>query len=75
MDMGMMGFGLLMMFVGLLVVVVGLIAIVVWAVIHFTESGGSHGAIDGQARQILDQRYARGEIGDEEYKRIRRELG
>jgi len=70
----MMGLGLLMMFIGLLVVV-ALIAIAVWAVIHFTGSGRRNGPSDGQARQILDQRYARGEIGDDEYNRIRRELG
>jgi len=72
--MDMMGFGLLMMLIGL-VVVVALIAIAVWAVIYFTGSGRSSEPKDGQARQILDQRYARGEIGEEEYKRIRRELG
>ncbi len=74
MGMGMMGFGLMMMFIGL-VVVVALIAIAVWAVIYFTGSGRASGPKDGQARQILDQRYVRGEIGEEEYKRIRRELG
>ncbi len=70
----MMGSGVLMMFIGFLVVV-AVVAIVVWAVIHFTGSGRSHPPSDSQARQILDQRYARGEIGEEEYKRIRRELG
>ena len=74
MGMGMMGFGLLMMFVGLLVIA-ALIAIVVWAVIYFTGTGRSRGGPDDQARQILDQRYAKGEIGEEEYRRIRRELG
>ena len=69
----MMTYGLLAMFFGLLVVV-GLIAIAVWAVIHFT-TGGRGGTSDSQARQILDQRYARGEIDHEEYQRIRRELG
>ena len=73
MGMGMMGFGLLMMLVGLLVVA-GVIALGVWAVIYFTGAGRSHGGPDNQARQILDQRYAKGEIGDEEYQRIRREL-
>ena len=74
MGMGMMGFGLLMMFVGLLVVA-AVIAIVVWGVIYFTRAGGSRGGPGDQARQILDQRYAKGEIGEEEYRRIRRELG
>lgn len=74
MGMGMMGFGLLMMFVGLLVLV-GFGAIAVWAVIYFTGSGHTRGAGPTQARQILDQRYARGEIGDDEYLRMRRQLG
>lgn len=74
MGMGMMGFGLLMMLVGLLVLF-GLVAIAVWAVIYFTGSGRSRGEGPTQARQILDQRYARGEIGDDEYPRIRRQLG
>ena len=71
--MGMMGFGLFMMFIGLLVVI-SLVGIAVWGVIYFTGSGRSHETSDGRARQILDQRYARGEIDDEQYKRIRREL-
>ncbi len=74
MGMGMMGFGLLMMFIGL-VVVIALIAIAVWAVIYFSGSSRSQGSTNGQARQILDQRYARGEIGDDDYNRMRRELG
>lgn len=73
MDMGMTGFGLLMMFVVLLVLV-GLVALVVWAVVYLTGRGRPDGGGDSQARQILDQRYAKGEIGDEEYQRIRREL-
>ena len=73
MDMGMMGFGFLMMFFGLLVVA-GVIAITVGAVIYFTGSGRSRGTVDTQARQILNQRYAKGEIGEEEYRRMRREL-
>ena len=73
MGIGLMGFGLLMMLVGLLVLA-GVIAVVVWAVIYFTGPGRSRGGPDDQARQILDQRYATGEIGEEEYRRIRREL-
>ena len=72
--MGMMGFGFLMMFFGLLVVA-GVIAITVGAVIYFTGAGHSQGTIDTQARQMLDLRYAKGEIGEDEYKRMRRELG
>jgi putative membrane protein len=72
MGMGMMGFGLLMMLVGLLVVA-GLIGIVVWALIYFTGAGRSS-PLDPHAREILDRRYATGEIDHEEYQRIRRAL-
>lgn len=34
--------------------------------------GGSEGA--GSAREILDRRYARGEINQEEYQRMRKDL-
>ncbi len=73
MGMGMMTFGLLMMLSGLAVLVVIVVA-GVWAVIHFTgpERPGRSGS---DPREILDQRYARGEIDHEEYQRIRRELG
>src|SRR2546425_872105 len=60
MDIGMMGFGLLMMFVALLVVV-AIIAIIVWAVIHFTGSGGSHPPHEGSPRSESRPREARAE--------------
>lgn len=72
----MMGFGLLMMLFGFLVVL-GIIALIVWAVLQFTGDGGrGRRPGDGEsAREILDRRYARGEIDHEEYQRIRQELG
>ena len=74
MGMGMVGFGLLMMLFGLLVVV-GIVALIIWAVLHLTGAGRPGRPGGPQARQILDQRYARGEIDQDEYQRIRRELG
>ena len=72
MGTGMMSFGLLMMVLGLLVVA-GVTAVIAWAVVRFAGGGASGNR--GSARRILDERYARGEIGPEEYQRIRRELG
>ena len=63
-----------MMLFGLLVLV-GIVALLIWAVLHFTGAGRLGGRGGPQARQILDQRYARGEIDHDEYQRIRRELG
>jgi putative membrane protein len=69
----MMTFGVLMMLAGL-ALLVALVAVAVWAVVHFTGPGRADGATGSNPRQILDQRYARGEIDQEEYQRIRREL-
>ena len=72
--MGMMGFGVLMMLFGLLLLV-GIVALIIWAVLRLTGSGRPSSPGGDQARQILGQRYARGEIDQDEYQRIRRELG
>ncbi|MDX1619459.1 MAG: SHOCT domain-containing protein [Nitriliruptorales bacterium] len=47
------------------------IALVAWAVVRVAPTNGPRG---GQARQILDERYARGEIDDDEYRRLRASL-
>lgn len=50
------------------VAVIGLIA---WAVARLTPTNHTRG---DDARAILDERYARGELDDEEYRRRRSEL-
>ncbi len=69
MGFGMMGgFGLL----GLLfnaVIIVGIVVLVVWAVKRFTAPGNQ--PTGGQsAREILQARYARGEITREQYQQM-----
>jgi putative membrane protein len=69
------GFGLFGLFGVLfnLAILVGVVVLAVWAVQKFTGSGHSRGAGDNRAsqmlsaRDILDQRYARGELNREEY--------
>jgi putative membrane protein len=71
---GMMGFGFLWMLFGLLIFA-GLLALAVWAIIHVTGSRQPQAAVDSLgARRILDERYAKGEISQEEYQRIRHEI-
>jgi putative membrane protein len=67
-----MGLGLLLMLAFWAALVLGA-AWLVKAVFSAGESGRSHGAT-GRPREILDERYARGEISREEYERIRKDL-
>lgn len=77
---GMMGFGGLGL-IGLLfnlVIIVGIVVLVVWAVKRFTSgtsnwnqlSGGNH-----SPRDILQARYARGEITREQYQQMLSDIG
>lgn len=52
------------------VAVIGLIA---WAVTRLAPNGPDRRS--DTARTILDERYARGELDDDEYRRSRSELG
>jgi putative membrane protein len=63
---GWMGFG--GMWFGWLLVI-ALVAAVVWFVAR-----GARGSNQPSALDVLDQRYARGEIGREEYEQKRRDL-
>jgi len=49
------------------------IGLVVWAVARLAPTGSAR--TDGAARRILDERYARGELDEEEYRRRRDEVG
>lgn len=72
--MWMMGFGYLWMLLGLLVSA-AILALLIWVIVHFAHWSATHAAVEGSgAGRILDERYARGEIGWEEYQRIRQDL-
>jgi len=71
-----MGIGLLLMLVFWGLLIVG----AAWLVKGVFSGGGrplgtSGGSAASPPREILDQRYARGEIAREEYERIRKDLG
>ncbi|NJE76143.1 hypothetical protein E3E37_04295 [Thermococcus sp. ES12] len=74
----MMGFGYFGIFgaIFMLLFWVLIIAGVVWFVKWLVEqgSGGSAGTSKRRALEILDEKYARGEIDDEEYERRKRKL-
>jgi len=75
------GFGLLGGLLGLifnLVIIVGIVILIVWAVKRFT--GGSANLMNqhsgGQSpREILQTRYARGEITRDQYQQMLSDLG
>ncbi len=70
---GMMGgYGLIGMLFNLLLIV-GVIVLIVWAVRRFTERGGQSSG--GQsARDVLQMRYAKGEITREQYQQMLKDL-
>lgn len=63
---------LLILFV--LLLVAGIVVLLVM-MRNFRGSGGKDAEhTRGQARRLLDERYARGEIGREEYQQMRRDI-
>lgn len=69
MDGGMMGW----MIIGPLLVLVGL-ALLGYVAFRLAQGGSTGGPAASSARQILDERFARGEIDDQQYRRMRDEL-
>ncbi len=65
-----MGFGGLWM----LLVVVGIVLLVVWAARGASGDASGGSTSPNRALDILDERFARGEIDEEEYRKRRRLL-
>jgi putative membrane protein len=53
-------------------IILGIVVLVKWL---FAGSRGGSRAAGGQALEILKERYARGEIGKEEFEQKKRDLG
>ncbi len=75
----MMGFGMMGAFglIGLLfnaLIIVGVVVLVVWAVKRFSTSG-NHVSTGQTPRELLQARYARGEITREQYQQMLSDLG
>lgn len=67
------GFGLIFMLLFWVLVVAAIVALVRWIMVM--GAGGERSAVGGdRALEILRERYARGEIGKEEFEAKRRDL-
>lgn len=74
----MMGYGMVWMVIWSLVVIAGLVVLAL-AIAKLFRGGGDgrmHGShqVAGPARLILDERYARGEIDEDDYRKRRTSL-
>jgi putative membrane protein len=65
-------FGAIFMLLFWILIIVGVVWFIKWLVEQ--GSGGSNGTSKKSALEILDEKYARGEIDDEEYEKRRRKL-
>lgn len=65
------GFGVIFMILFWLLIILAIVALAKWLM----GTAGNAGASPSRtARQILDERYARGEIGREEFEQKKRDL-
>ena len=73
--MGFGGFGLIGLLFNLLIII-GVVLLVVWAVRRFTSgtTNGSQSLGNQSPREILQARYARGEITREQYQQMLSDL-
>lgn len=71
---GMTPFGWLFMLLVVMLVIGGIVALVVWLLRQGQPAAPAADAGGGRALDILRERYARGEIGREEYERMRADL-
>lgn len=67
-DGGFMGFGGIWMVLWWVLIIAGIVLLVKWLAGDKSQPG------DKSALEILKERYARGEIGQDDFERMRREL-
>lgn len=71
--MGGFGFGWIFMILWWVIIIAGVVALVRWLGTSGSGAGG-HGGASRQPLDILKERYARGEINEQEFQKIKRDL-
>lgn len=71
---GWMGFGGIPMFLVLILLIVAVVAVVAFVRSQAGDSGRRSDVSRGTPLEILQERYARGDIGRDEYEQKRRDL-
>ena len=69
-GMGGLGFGGIFMILWWILIIVGIAALIKWVL----GSSASYGGSAGKALDILKERYARGEIDEQEYQKKKQDL-
>jgi putative membrane protein len=67
-----MGFGVVFMLLFWLLIILGIVALIRWLQ---SQSSSDRGARSKTSLEIIQERYARGEIDKEEYEQKKRDLG
>ncbi len=75
-GMGGFGFGGVFMIMWWVLIIVGIVVLVKWLLGPSSSPGGGSGSGSGsRALDILKERYARGEIDEQEYRKKKQDLG
>lgn len=69
-GMGGFGFGGIFMILWWILIIIGIVVLIKWVL----GSSASHGGAVGKALDILKERYARGEIDEQEYRKKKQDL-
>lgn len=64
----------LIFFIAKLLLGVGIIALIVYLVVKVVQEKTTAGSESGKALEILKERYAKGEMGEEEFKKMKKNL-
>lgn len=74
---GLGSWGIIAMILNLLfflLVLVGIVLLVYWIIKQFVPGGTSMPSSESKALEVLKERYAKGEITEKEYQRMKKEL-